>query len=436
MLIINALALSAKVAEYKDSIGVTKINGRLHIRYMVAPGETIYRISTKNKISIADLMEINPELEFGLKTGQIINIPYEPDKIEQQVENAVVKYVKPDPANTDSITSNGVLHTVQQGETYSSLSKKYNLSVEQLLKMNSTELKPGQKIIVNNTIKSQPTAEPKPDAPKTIPPKSEPAKPQQAAIDNAATDLSTVPEEPIAYDNTKKQLLIIPFDPYLYFSDADDEIAAGSKINRTKVRQAFRRRLNALLEPPGYETIHLLGGKAKDSITDLNKIYSSVTYNYQDILESEYNPRITKTQGDPALATQKSWFDKQKDKLSASQNDNTKKQKNADSNKYFGVKINNAAFYTYFNNKYKVDYYLFINQFEVKTNYDNCLDRATLNYERGFITHYSIFDKAGKQVAGNRIYTDYNSNTNQIQKILSDNMQKVADRIMSDLPKP
>lgn len=435
----------------QDSVGVAKINGKLHLRYMVSPGETIYRISTKYKTSVSDLMDINPELEFGLKTGQIINIPYNMDVVApaKMSEKAVV-VMPTQPASTanDSITEMGVLHTITAGETYTSLSKKYNISVDDLLKLNKVQLKTGQKIIVNELIKAQSTANIKKNVAttnaevkntkvdnitNTTPVISEKITPKQEEISSnnlPESDANNVSLVPIEYTNQKKKVLIVPFDPYLYFSDADDEIAAGSKMSRIKVRQAFRRRLNALLEPPGYETVCLLGGKAKDSITDLNRVYNSVSYSYQDVL---YNPNATL----PNAATQAPVGIGRKQKMDIPLNisDNSRAAQASDAKKYFGVKVRNIEFYTYFNNKYFIDYYIFINQFEVKTNYENCLDRATLNYERGFTIHYSIFDKNGKQVAGNRIYVDYNSNTNQIQKILTDNMQKVADKIMGDLPK-
>ncbi len=61
-------------AEIKDSVGVTKIGDKLHILYMVSPGETIYGISTKYGTPVSDLLEINPELESCLKVEQDINI--------------------------------------------------------------------------------------------------------------------------------------------------------------------------------------------------------------------------------------------------------------------------------------------------------------------------------------------------------------------------
>lgn len=427
-LVVSIVSIVKLLANIQDSIGITKINGKFHIRYMVSPGETIYRISSKYKTSLSDLMDVNPELEFGLKTGQIINIPYNialtaPPNLS---ENAKIVYQNtPKTAMEDSVTENGVLHTIQNGETYSSLSKKYNISIDELLKINKIQLKTGQKIIVNTLIKATPIAEKeiiKKTEQKTIIQQAQLANP---TFDSDESEPNAISQVPIEYSNQKKKILVVPFDPYLYFSDADDEIAAGSKINRVKVRQAFRRRLNALLEPPGYESIHLLGGKAKDSITDLNKVYNSVSYSYEDVLNKPNQQNLATTTLEK----------EQKKPLATNIGENSRAALATDAKKYFGVKIRNQDFYTYFNNKYFIDYYIFVNQFEVKTNYENCLDRATMNYERGFTIHYSIFDKLGKKVAGNRIYIDYNSNTNQIQKILADNMQRVADKIISDLPK-
>ncbi len=442
-------------AAVQDSVGVAKINGKLHLRYMVSPGETIYRISTKYKTSVSDLMDINPELEFGLKTGQIINIPYNLDlsTVPKISEKAVVvtptqNQNQPNISASDSITELGVIHTIAAGETYTSISKKYNISIEDLLKINKVQLKTGQKIIVNEVIKkpssnniaknnekensilvqknTENITKPVEKVAEKITSKQE----ESTTLNVPESDADNVPLVPIEYNNQKKKILIVPFDPYLYFSDADDEIAAGSKMNRIKVRQAFRRRLNALLEPPGYETVYLLGGKAKDSITDLNRVYNSVSYSYQDVL---YSPNASSQTENSSKAV--TIGRKQKTDIALNIGDNSRAALASDAKKYFGVKVRNNDFYTYFNNKYFIDYYVFVNQFEVKTNYENCLDRATLNYERGFTIHYSIFDKKGKQIAGNRVYIDYNSNTNQIQKILADNMQRVADKIMADLPK-
>ena len=82
--------------------------------------------------------------------------------------------------------------------------------------------------------------------------------------------------------------MVIPFDPYLYFSDADHEIAAHSHIQSPEVRYAFRGRLDAMLKPQGYETIHVLGDVYRDSVNELRSLYKTLHYSYQNNKHSRY----------------------------------------------------------------------------------------------------------------------------------------------------
>ncbi len=463
-------------AGVKDSIGVTRINNVMMLKYLVSPGETIYGISTRYHVPITDLLEINPELENGLKVGQVIHIPYNEALVQK--ENA-----RP--------TGAPQTHKVQPGETYYSLSRRYNVSVDQLMKWNNTDLKAGQEIIVgygtsasttasvparkpvvpagsdNNTTtaaNTQPVAASDPRSVSAEPVKTEPPKAVNSAVaaektadqekksglaakNEVVKPVEALPEKPAIaesasetgikmypYDPDMKQLLIIPFDPYLYFSDADHEIAAKSKIVPTKVREVFRRRMTAMMQMPGYESVFLLGGKFEDTLRDLNKIYSSVSYGYQDAINTSaaLGNHIEKATVSPAK--NKSWLDKQKDKFASPQLAQ-KAVYDKNEGQYFGVKIRNPEeFFSYFGQKYSVDYYVFVNQFEVKTNYENCLDRAAHDFERTFTTHFSIFDSTGKQVAGNKFKTFYNSNSSYIYTIVADNMEKIAQRILSELP--
>jgi LysM repeat protein len=451
-----ALVLDVQASSFipTDSIGAAKVNGKIHVKYLVEPGETVYGISSKYKVPVSELLEINPELEHGLKVGQVINIPYNAELVQATKKEQKVEEVE--------------VYKVQPGDTYYGIAKRYGVTVEELMKMNNIDLKVGQEIVVSKKpvtstiattasttpeVKVEKKEEVKPvvtetkvePVPVTPKPEVKPTTTTTTKVEEQTPAPATTTKktyvsrkekenpfagvvEPYAFNPNRKQVLVIPFDPYLYFSDADDEIAARSNMPRNKVREVFRRRLNALLNAEGYETIKLVGGKSKDSLTDLNKIYSSVTYNYQStvINPSSRNaapkgPEPTKSKG-------------LKDKLS--KNADSKYELPEETSKYFGVIIKNQDFYNYFNAKYDVDYYIFVNQFEVKTNYENCLDRAALNYERTFTTHFSIFDNTGKQVAGNSFKTHYNSNSNYVYQIVSDNIPQIAERILNELPLP
>ncbi|MCU0417027.1 MAG: LysM peptidoglycan-binding domain-containing protein [Cytophagaceae bacterium] len=427
LLFVLFLSLSGR-AGIQDSIGVTKLNGKLHLQYMVSPGETIYGISTKYGVPLTDLFEINPELENGLKVGQVIHIPYNPDAM-------------PKPASGAGRPANAITYKVQPGDTYYGIAKKNNISVEQLLKMNNMDLKAGQEIVIgygapSTTPSVTPTPVPTPTpTPAVTTATTQPPVQPNIAVNDLAPPFND-PGTPYAYDSTRQQILVIPFDPYLYFSDADDEIAAKSNMQRTKVREVFRRRLNTLLTYHGYETIHLLGGSVKDSISDLNKIYSSVTYAYQ---QSINNPNSMEAQQKVTPPTSGSTTGKKNSIIKNITGNNTSPstyEVPVDQGKFFGVLVKNPDFFTYFNTKYGVDYYVFINQFEVKTNYQNCLDRAALNYERTFTVHYSIFDSTGKLIAGDKFKVHYNSNNCYVYQIVSDNMPKVAQKIINQLPPP
>ncbi|MDX5419984.1 MAG: LysM peptidoglycan-binding domain-containing protein, partial [Hymenobacteraceae bacterium] len=186
---------------------------------------------------------------------------------------------------TDSV------YLVQQGDTYYSLSRRFNIPLDSLQKWNGTQLNMGQTLYLTNrktqakTIVAKSTASPstasKPTAaspkaatptPATAKPTAQPAqttstptaKPATAA--KSATAMGTGPARtqestsasastlPTLESKVKQRILVVPFDPYLYFSDADDEIARHSKIPRQNVRHVFRGRLNAMLAPEGYET--------------------------------------------------------------------------------------------------------------------------------------------------------------------------------------
>lgn len=317
-------------------------------------------------------------------------------------------------AQSDSV------YLVQQGDTYYSLSRRFNIPLDSLQKWNDHKLQIGQTLYLSRSAMAKTVAA----NPKTAVPAGNSTRPVGSTSAGVAAGPTT------AEYKTKSRILVIPFDPYLYFSDADDEIARKSKIPRQNVRHVFRNRLNAMMAPEGYETIHLLGGVYRDSVSELSRVYKSLSYGYQDNKKSRYNSQpVVKEEKGGALE----WVQRQKDKLGI-QSEPQQVSIAQDPSKHFGVSVKNPEFFGYFNKQYDIDYYVFVNQFEVKTIYENCLDRAALNYQRDFLVHYSIYNNKGELVSGNKVKIEYESNMNDVQRIVSDNMPTMAQRILSDLP--
>jgi len=120
-----------------DSIGLEKKNGKSFILHKVETQETLYSVSRRYDVSIYKIIESNPPVEYGLEVGQIIRIPL------ASKENTTVKK-----SNT---TSKSITHIVRQKETLYSLSRQYNVSIDQLKKWNSlnnNEISIGKELIV------------------------------------------------------------------------------------------------------------------------------------------------------------------------------------------------------------------------------------------------------------------------------------------------
>ncbi|MFD2245961.1 LysM peptidoglycan-binding domain-containing protein [Pontibacter ruber] len=369
--------------------------------------------------------------------------------------SALLLYTSQQTADSDSV------YVVQQGETFYGLSRRFGVPVDSLQKWNGTQLQTGQTLYLVSPAKRKataskatvaaetstaaasakpatttPAAKPEASAPvktQAKPVATTPSKAAQAVASlNESTSASATKVPSTIEGKTKQRILVVPFDPYLYFSDADDEIARKSKIPRQNVRQVFRGRLNALLSPEGYESINLLGGVYRDSVNELRTLYKSLSYSYQDNKPSRYNnqPTVKSEERSNALA----WVQRQKDKINLKTGQLATVPVAQDENKHYGVKVKNPEFFNHFNGQYGIDYYVFINQFEVKTNYEHCLDRAAMNYERDFLVHYSIYDSKGELVSGNKVKVPYHSNINDVQRIVSDNMPDMAQRVLADLP--
>jgi len=92
--------------------------------YIVKQGETLYSISQRFGISITEIEALNPELVNGLKAGQTLKIKHQEPKVNihyTEVQDTTVSYI---------------YHRVRRSETMYSLSKKYNIPGDHILKYN------------------------------------------------------------------------------------------------------------------------------------------------------------------------------------------------------------------------------------------------------------------------------------------------------------
>lgn len=183
-LFITAVLLFAQPATGRanaDSIGILTLDDQSFILYQVAAGETLYGISKKYNMKVEELLAVNPYVSDNkINQGQILKIPVKlvipdtktmesnakqedsgkqldskPEK-NQTVQEDSKQQITADPTNTEpksgtDLTILKLKHTVQPGETLFSLSRKYEVQVNDIMEWNnlgSYAIRVGQELIV------------------------------------------------------------------------------------------------------------------------------------------------------------------------------------------------------------------------------------------------------------------------------------------------
>ncbi len=115
-----------------DSLRLETINGKQFIIHQIEEKETLYAISRRYGISITGILENNPTAEGGLALGQLLKVPY-------------VQKTKTQAGTGDRI------HTVAAKETLFSISRLYDVSVDDIKawnKLSDNSLALGQKLVI------------------------------------------------------------------------------------------------------------------------------------------------------------------------------------------------------------------------------------------------------------------------------------------------
>jgi LysM repeat protein/ABC-type branched-subunit amino acid transport system substrate-binding protein len=240
------------------------------IYHEVLKKETLYALSVKYEIPVEQIEAINPEVKNGLKVGMIIKIPTAP---KNQSVSTSEQFQKP---TRDSL----ILHEVQPKETLYSLSKRYEVSTDEIQMVNGGL---PQGLQVGSTIRI-PVTNPKYTEKVTEKPKE----------DNYSV--------PIMSSDTLRIAVFLPF-----CTDKNETSDLGEKseklYNLTQISLGFYRGLNMALD-----SLSRLGLKVKvryyDTKNDTlhcNKLLNSIQPGQYDLFIGPLFPEtfacaVTRTQ--------------------------------------------------------------------------------------------------------------------------------------------
>ena len=162
--------VNAKELVSRDSVGIEKVGNKTFIIHQVDEKETLFGISRRYQVAVSDIIENNPLLSEGIKIGQRIRIPFIPKT---------------------AVPSGSTLHKVLPGETMFSISKKYGVTVSDVLGWNTlegTDISVGQSLIIKGV---EPKAAP---VQSEVQPVVQPKEEKAAPIITPPATVKTVPE--------------------------------------------------------------------------------------------------------------------------------------------------------------------------------------------------------------------------------------------------
>ena len=133
-----------------DSVGTTTKSGSVYTIHEITAGETFYALSKKYDVTVEELQKANPEATT-LAVGQKILVPTKQQPAKAQT-----------PVTTQTAPQSTKTHTVVAGEGLFSISKKYGVTVDNIVTWNnltSSAINVGQTLIVSAPVANKPASQ-------------------------------------------------------------------------------------------------------------------------------------------------------------------------------------------------------------------------------------------------------------------------------------
>lgn len=244
---------------------IKDINNIYYRTIEVEPQSTLYSLAITYNTSIQRLLELNPDLKDGLKSGQSIKVP------AYGFQNkAKVVEVKPDIKESETKFIKVVIDPQQ---TLYGISRKYDVPIKELIKFNpqlQDGLKTGMEILVPSNGK---VVEEEKNSPKT-----------NVVLPEATggfVDLS----DSITRSEHKELALLIPFNIEKVGSDMDSKLASDNFLNMTldfysgaKLAVEYAESLNLPL------TVNVYDSNESKSSSGVDGLFKSKDFSNTDVI--------------------------------------------------------------------------------------------------------------------------------------------------------
>ncbi|PJB14026.1 MAG: hypothetical protein CO118_10735 [Flavobacteriales bacterium CG_4_9_14_3_um_filter_32_8] len=247
---------------------------------------------------------------------------------------------------------------------------------------------------------------------------------------------STIGDVEQSIESYQASVLIIPFESKMYISDIDKDLALKNELNfqdiKAKFRAALDRELFIALKKY-YKPISFYSIEPQEAIQELAYIYNSIGYKYEVVSIEEV---VKKENVGTKLVGKMKKKPKEEEYIEAGIQNGEVVSQVDNREKYMKTTLPNEKLLPSLNEKYKVTHYVFINELDIKKAANDVYQASEEQYQREIKVHYTIFDSTGKEVSSGAIKSRFESEQNDIDKIIKVQFPMIAEKIVTNLLGP
>ena len=255
----------------------------------------------------------------------------------------------------------------------------------------------------------------------------------------SSQDIPSYDEFEVYTQDKDNKILIIPFENKMYASAIDHEIAEFNSLKYTEIKEIIKKGISSQIlltisnKTPAISMIH-----HKDSVSDvLNYIYNSIGLKYEKVKTKDTTTieksksELIKDKLNKFVNQTKNIHEKAKYERSKIKNGEIYSS-NYTAERFMNVIIQNPYLLDELKNKYKTNYYIFINEFHIGRAYSSQENIYIKNRELS--THYTVFNQRGREVDAGVIKVEMPGDLLELKKIEKEYLSTIAFELCSFMP--
>lgn len=237
-------------------------------------------------------------------------------------------------------------------------------------------------------------------------------------------------DEPINLN--RQSLLIVPFESKMYITDVNKQLAEANNLTSKEILTRFTSAIDQSIiysfeQKCNVSSFYLLDDS--ESKTDLAYVYLNRRLEYELVSET-----VEKTKTEKLKAKLKK---KEETKYQGgSIIDGQIVSKRDDRERYMKAVIRDQNMLDSMVTKFDNNYFLFVNELDIRNNYSDAVDMQNNGYNREIKLHYTLYHKNGEILSTGISRTTFPSSQNDINVIIKSYFPILARQIQEDLFPP